>query len=259
MHIDEPKIYIIAQTEIIGDDNSEFIDALGASEWDTEAKSGSEILIEEAGRMCYKSFNVSLNPNLTKVREGNDEYIANILDSGHGSVLEHGTVTVAMLNVSRILTHELVRHRAGFAYSQESMRFVRMTDIGMYIPECIKENPEALNTFKEAVNSSENYYNTLVKLMISDDMPFHKKKEITSAIRRIAPSGHSTNIIATGNHRAWRHTIELRTKDGVEEEIKKVFHMIAVKFQLMYPAIYQDMSLVHDNWKSPVTFDNSKV
>lgn len=256
MHIVEPEIHIIGTTESQIDS---FLNSIDASDWVTDAKTGAEELIEVSGRMCYKSFGLEHNPNLTKVREGNEEYLENILRSRHGSVLEHASVSVAMLNVSRILTHEQVRHRAGFAYSQESMRFVRMTDIGMYIPECIKENPAALQLFKDAVNSSENYYNTLVKLMISDDMPFHKKKEITSAIRRIAPSGHSTNIIATGNHRAWRHTIELRTKDGVEEEIKKVFHMIAVKFQLMYPAIYQDMSLVHDNWKSPVTFDNSKV
>lgn len=259
MYAVEPKVYIIADTGCL-DGVREFLDAIGAEDWDCPVvASDGELLIEVAGRTCYKSFGTDLNKNLTRVRTDHAEYIGNILKTKHGSVLEHSTATVGMVNVSRILTHELVRHRPGSAYSQESMRFVRLEDVGMYIPECIRNDSRALEIFILAVRQAEEAYATLVQHMISDDMPFSKKKEITSAIRRIAPSGHSTNIIVTNNHRGWRHQIEMRTADGAEEEIRIVFHDIAHQFFYRYPAIYQDMVSTPDDPLTPVTFANSKI
>lgn len=262
MHEVEPKGIIISDTGVI-DGMREFLDAIGADKWNvpTKVESDGELLVEVAGRTCYKSFGTELNANLTKVRTDHVEYIGNILRTKHGSVLEHATTTVGLVNVSRILTHELVRHRAGCAYSQESMRFVRLDDIGMFIPSCIKENAAAHSKFLEAVEFAERAYAEMVHMMIKDDMPFAKKKEITSAIRRIAPSGHSTNIVITANHRAWRHLFELRTAPGVEEEIGIVFSDLAKQFQKKYPAFYQDMWFtVRDDqvWDS-VAFRNGKI
>lgn len=243
MHVVEPVGIIMADTGCL-DGTREFLDAIGAEDWNTpsnQVESDGELLVEVAGRTCYKSFGTGLNANLTRVRADHSEYIGNILATKHGSVLEHAGTTVGFANVSRIFTHELVRHRAGCAYSQESMRFVRLDDIGMYIPTCIQENPRALAKFNDAVNFAEEAYAELVREMITDDMPFSKKKEITSAIRRIAPSGHATNIVVTANHRAWRHLFELRTAEGVEEEIGVVFYELSHKFKEKYPNFYQDM------------------
>lgn len=263
MHVVEPKAIIMADTMTHDDMGmDEFLTRIGATEagWSLpDAESGGEQLVEVAGRTCYKSFGIDLNKNLTKVRTNHEEYIGNILKTHHGSVLEHATTTVGLINVSRILTHELVRHRAGCAYSQESMRFVRLEDVGMYIPSCISEDEEAEAIFKSQCVSAEKAYIALTKRLIRDDMPFAKKKEITSAIRRIAPSGHSTNIVVTANHRAWRHLIELRTAEGAEEEIRLVFHDIACQFVQRYPAFYQDMHLDEGNFLVPVMFDNSKI
>lgn len=269
MHVVEPKAIVMADTGG-ADGTREFLDDIGAGEWSTggQAQSDGELLVEIAGRTCYKSFGLDLNKNLTKVRTDHREYIGNILKTHHGSVLEHATTTVGFLNVSRILTHELVRHRAGCAYSQESMRFVRLDDVGMYVPSCIKDSEidygtttaiEINRLFTEAVIYAEEAYKALTAIMITDDMPFAKKKEITSAIRRIAPSGHSTNIVVTANHRAWRHLIELRTADGAEEEIRLIFHDVALQFAQLYPAFYQDMHLDEGDFLVPVTFDNSKI
>ncbi len=261
MHEVEPKAIIISDTGVI-DGMREFLDALGADKWHspTEVSSDGELLVEVAGRTCYKSFGTELNKNLTQVRTDHVKYIGNILSTKHGSVLEHATTTVGLVNVSRILTHELVRHRAGCAYSQESMRFVRLDDIGMFIPSCIKQDPKALAMFNAAIDVAEDYYRRLTNLMIRDDMPFSKKKEITSAIRRIAPSGHSTNIVLTANHRAWRHLFELRTAPGVEEEIGIVFSNLAAQFKLKYPAFYQDMQLMDIGCvHSGVQFENGKI
>lgn len=259
MHVVEPKVYVIADTSC-NDNMREFLDALGAENWECPVvESDGELLIEVAGRTCYKSFGTELNKNLTRTRSDHREYIGNILRTKHGSVTEHATATVGMVNVSRILTHELVRHRPGSAYSQESMRFVRLEDVGMYIPNCIKNDPRALAIFQDAVYNAEAAYRALTMLMITDDMPFSKKKEITSAIRRIAPSGHATNIVVTNNHRGWRHQIEMRTAEGAEEEIRIVFHDIAHQFLHRYPAIYQDMVSTPDDPLTPVTFVNSKI
>ena len=259
MHTVEPKVFLIAETGVV-DGMRDMLVAIGAEKWNVpfDTQSDGEALVEVAGRLCYKSFGTELNANLTKVREGNKNYIGNILKTKHGSVLEHANVSIGFIDVSRIFTHELVRHRSGCAYSQESMRFVRLEDIGMYIPECIENDPIALKAFQLAVVNAEESYEELVKLMIRDDMPFAKKKEITSAIRRIAPGGHKTNIIVTANHRAWRHMIELRTAEGAEEEIRKAFFQVADLFAVRYPSIYQDMTVPSD-MGAPILFDNSKI
>lgn len=261
MHVVEPKSFIIAETGVI-DGMRDFLTEIGAENWtNTEVASDGEYLVEVAGRTCYKSFGTELNRNLTRVRNDHFEYIGNILNTKHGSVLEHATTTVGFANVSRVFTHELVRHRAGCAYSQESMRFVRLEDVGMYIPSCIENDSTAKAIFEEAVKYAEHHYKTLTDVCIKDDMPFAKKKEITSAIRRIAPSGHATNIVVTANHRAWRHLFELRTARGVEEEIGVVFGTLGQQFRQRYPAFYQDMSVnTYDDQVWPtLTFANSKI
>ena len=76
-----------------------------------------ENLYEFAGRLCYESWKLEdgsfVNKNLTKIREGNFEYLKNIIEVDHGSVLEHGNIVILFHNVSRVFTHELVRHRVG--------------------------------------------------------------------------------------------------------------------------------------------------
>ena len=260
MHVVEPKSYFIADSAVPGEGMDGYLQAIGAGFWLTpDVGSDGELLVEIAGRTCYKSFGLDLNANLTKVRTDHQDYIGNILKTKHGSVLEHATTTMGLVNISRILTHELVRHRAGCAYSQESMRFVRLEDIGMWIPSCIKEDETAEALFKTAVTNAEKSYLALVDCLIKDGMPMGKKKEITSAIRRIAPSGHATTIVMTANHRAWRHLIELRTAEGAEEEIRLVFHDIACQFAQRYPAFYQDMQYDEGDYLTPVIFKNSKI
>ena len=262
MHVVEPKAFILAETDTTTGLH-DFLDVIGAGEWSPgDYKSNGELLVEVAGRTCYKSFGTELNKNLTRVRSDHHGYIGNILKTKHGSVLEHSSTTVGFVNVSRIFTHELVRHRAGCAYSQESMRFVRLEDVGMYIPSCIEDaGYEAKQLFCDAAQASEGHYTKLTEMLVKDDMPFAKKKEITSAIRRIAPSGHSTNIVVTANHRAWRHLFELRTARGVEEEIGVVFGDLGQVFRQKYPAFYQDMSVNNydDQVWPTLTFEHSKI
>lgn len=241
----EPKVFLIAETKINEDPHvglSDFLNEVGASAWDTNAPSDAEKLTEIAGKTCYMSFNTDLNKNLTRVRENkNRDYIQEgLIRTGHGSVLEHSSVSFAICNVSRIFTHELVRHRAGCAYSQVSGRYVRTDELEAYMPEALNE--EEKSNFAEAMLSIEIMYKTLedqVFKRVGND--FYTKKQVTSALRRILPNGQSNHIIFTANHRSLRHIIDMRTSEHAEEEIKVVFEKIRDMLKAKYPNIYEDL------------------
>jgi len=139
-----PKVFHLASTKLDPGGTQDFLNFHRISDWKTDAEDSGEELIEIAGRRCYQSWETETvkvaekNENLSKVREGNQNYIGNILKVGHGSVLEHSSVTFAFENVSRVFTHEIVRHRL-CAFSQESLRFVRPTSLDAYFPEVLAD------------------------------------------------------------------------------------------------------------------------
>ncbi len=205
--------------------------------------SDAEALIEVSGRVCYRSFGVGLNPNITKVRSESKEYFKNVLQKGDGSILEHATVTFAIMWVSRVFTHELVRHRAGTAFSQESLRFVRATSISIpewdgWIPTEIPK--ETKRDILAALKDVEYHYQRMVAKIPWKKMDFDAKKRVTSALRRILPQGMATAIIFTANHRTLRWLIEMRTHPAAEIEIRKIFGLIADICIRDYPLLYSD-------------------
>ncbi len=289
MHYVEPQVILLAETKVDQGGLFQLQHHLGIPEWESDREvmhaADARLLSELAGRLCYKSFDTKLNKNLTRIRDGNYQYLGNVLNQKHGSVFEHSTVTFVFLNVSRILTHELVRHRPGMAYSQESMRFVRLDDIGMYQPKALtaeylaehvseyvtsKDNTSWAKAVASSISQSLSRHaetaEQLIGSIASDlaldnpKMPFKVKKAITSALRRWAPGGLTTNIMVTGNHRAWRHAIEARTSPGAEEEIRPVLTMVAHALQDRFPAIYQDMQeYIDEEGYRYQAFYNSKV
>jgi thymidylate synthase (FAD) len=249
VHEVAPRIYLLAET-IIGDESvSRWLEDLnGTACIGHVTGSSSEQLIEYAARRCYKSFDVGLNPNVTRIRTSSKDYHENILKSRHGSVLEHASSTWALERVSRVFTHELVRHRQGTAFSQESLRYVRLTDFGFMIPEEIASNTAAVALFKQVIADAEEAQRKLVALFDVDALPFDQKKVLTSAFRRIAPDGLATGIVFTANMRALRWLIEHRTSRHAEQEIRKVFHKIAQIAMGKWPYLFQDFTnkYVHD-------------
>ena len=238
-----PKVFRIAETEINYHELADALQEIGAPDWQVNAPSAAEVLTEFAGKSCYMSFNTKLNNNLTAVgTKTNAEYVQNIIKQQHGSVLEHSTVTFFITNVSRVVTHEIVRHRAGTAFSQTSGRYVRGAKVEMYIPECIAENMRLKDVFERAQFQMEENLAKLVEISgINEMKDFAKKKELTSAFRRILGNGIANHIVVTANHRAWRHMIEMRTAEGAEEEIRLVFQQIFRELRKHYPSIYADM------------------
>jgi thymidylate synthase (FAD) len=246
-----PSVFLIARPSIDVDGMRGYLEDVGGVSWlerRLEEANGSpspELVVEFAGRACYRSWEPGLNPNVSKVRTDQREYFENILRSYHGSVLEHANYSFALRNCSRVFTHELVRHRAGSAFSQESLRYVRLTDIGFRLPPALEPLREQVVSLVEQL---EEFQVSAAEALGVDDegVPFHVKKEVTSALRRLAPIGLSTDIVWTANVRTLRHVIEMRTAPGAEEELRLVFNMVAELMRAEAPGLFQDFERQED-------------
>jgi thymidylate synthase (FAD) len=252
MHQTSPTVFLIARPSIDVEGMGGYLRDVGGESWlegrlreaAGEPNSG-ELLVEFAGRACYRSWEPGLNPNVTRVRTDQREYFANILRSAHGSVLEHANYSFIIRNCSRVFTHELVRHRAGSAFSQESLRYVRLTDIGFRVPPALEPVREQVLSIVEQLEEFQ--VSAAKELGIDQDgVPFHVKKEATSALRRLAPIGLSTDIMWTANARTLRHVIEMRTAEGAEEELRLVFDKVARIMQAEASGLFQDFTR-HDD------------
>jgi thymidylate synthase (FAD) len=256
VHETNPSVFLIARPAIELAGMRAYLEDVGGESWlqrrleePQEGAGGDlnhgELVVEFGGRACYRSWEPGLNPNVTKVRTDRREYFANILRSGHGSVLEHANYSFAIRNCSRVFTHELVRHRAGSAFSQESLRYVRLTDIGFRVPPALEPVREQVLSIVEQLEEFQ--VSAAKELGIEEDgVPFHVKKEVTSALRRLAPIGLSTDILWTANARTLRHVIEMRTAKGAEEELRLVFDQIARVMQVEAPNLFQDFTQQDD-------------
>jgi thymidylate synthase (FAD) len=239
-----PSVFLISRPSIDVEGVRGYLESVGGSSWAERRlrngdQSDAQLLVEFCGRVCYRSWEPGLNRNVTRIREDQHEYLGNLLSSLHGSVLEHANYTFAFRNVSRVFTHELVRHRAGSAFSQESLRYVRLTDIGFRVPTALEPiRDQVLNL----VEQLEEFQVTAAEALRLDGegVPFSVKKEVTSALRRLAPIGLSTDIIWTANVRTLRHVIEMRTAPGAEEELRLVFDEVARLMQAEAPSLFQD-------------------
>ncbi len=247
----EPQVFKIAETRINRDDLVGFLRFLGADAWmekqpwyrasSPDDVEDSSTVIEIAGRSCYKSFGVGLNPNITKIREDSKAYIENVLSKGDGSIFEQASTCWAFVDCSRVFTHELVRHRAGVAISQESLRYVRPRELRMtMVPGSELSRLSNLDEVTRSLEGAEEEYLHLVEGTIRPEMKFDEKKAWTSALRRFLPDGMATNIVWTANHRTLRWVLEMRTAPGAEAEMRYIFNKVGEILLRDYPLIYGD-------------------
>ena len=199
-----------------------------------------ERLAEFAGRLCYMSQH---NPAKRATRE----YLENIKKQGHGSVLEHANYSILFEGVSRSLTHELVRHRAGFAYSQLSQRYVDESEASFVIPPAIVGDEELQGAWRDQVESAQTVYVSLVaELMgrygwVADKV--HRRKMAREAARAVLPNATETKIVVTANARAWRTMLELRSSEGAELEIRRMAVAALRLLQLEAPGFFSDFEI----------------
>lgn len=250
----EPTVTLIARPQIDWESIGGYLDEVGGSSWkdrvEEQDSPNGEDLLEFAGRMCYRSWEPGLNPNVSRVRTDSAAYLGNVIGSQHGSVLEHANYSFVLHNVSRVLTHELIRHRAGCAYSQESLRYVRLTDIPFWFPEWAKDDPELMERSLKVLDMLEEHQAWMADHFGLDEegQNFAHKKHMTSFMRRFAPEGLGTGIVLTANLRSLRHIIEMRTAPGAEEEIRLVFNLIGEIMREEAPAVFADYTVEDGAW-----------
>ncbi len=254
--IHEPQVYLVGRQDV---DRSEIDRFLGdhGMDWETDTEVGGAQLIEAGGRLCYVSYG--------KGRKTNEEYIANIIGQKHGSVLEHAAWNFIISGVSRSFTHELIRHRAGWAYSQLSQRYVDESDASYVEPKIISEDPQLHGTWQRAIETAHAAYLELVeglsaKLEAAGVKGTHRRKMAREAARSVLPNATETMIFCTANARALRHFIELRGSEGAEAEIRRVAVQFLRLMQAEAPSVFGDYEIVTlDNGTEVTSTPNEKV
>jgi thymidylate synthase (FAD) len=208
-------------------------------EWVGEATDG-ERLAEYAGRLCYMS---QRNP----AKRATAEYLENIKKQGHGSVLEHAVYVLLLEGISRSCTHELVRHRAGFGYSQLSQRYVDESEAAFVLPPAIIGDAALEAEWEKQVAADQAAYVELVEALMRRyawvEDKVHRRKMAREAARSILPNATETKIVVSGNVRAWRTLLELRCGEGAEQEIRRLAVAILRLLQREAPAFFSDFAI----------------
>ena len=199
-----------------------------------------ERLSEFAGRLCYMS---QRNPANRNTRD----YIENIKKQGHGSVLEHANYSLLLEGVSRSLTHELVRHRAGFAYSQLSQRYVDESAACFVMPPAVIGDDALEAAWTRQMDTALASYVALVDQLMGRyswvDDKVHRRKMAREAARGVLPNSTETKIVVTANARAWRTMLELRSSEGAEFEIRRAAVMLLRILQGEAPGFFSDFEI----------------
>jgi thymidylate synthase (FAD) len=142
--------------------------------------------------------------------------ISGVIESGHGSTIEHVVFTFGITGVSRTLSHQLVRHRAGVAFDQQSQRYVTFKGATTMLPGSIAEADPALRErYEETIEGSLELYRELVGAGIPGE-----------DARFVFPNATRTNLVMTTNLRALIHMSGLRLCTMAQWEIRRLFQLI---------------------------------
>src|SRR5436309_10020248 len=206
-----PRVFLIARPGFVEPEHLR-------GEWRGDATAG-ERLAECAGRICYMSQH---NP----ASRTTAEYLENIKRQGHGSVLEHSVYVLLIEGISRSCSHELVRHRAGFGYSQLSQRYVDESHAAFVMPPAILGDATLEAEWEREVTDAQAAYVRAVErrrerhAWVNDKV--HRRKVAREAARSVLPNATEVKIVVSGNARAWRTMLELRCGEGAELEIRRM-------------------------------------
>lgn len=257
--IREPTVTLLARQEFMHPEHIR---------WESDSDVPAQALTEFSGRLCYLSFgqDAGLEGGHKTIggRTTNESYLANILKVKHGSVLEHAVWTVLIEGVSRALTHELVRHRAGFGFSQLSQRYVDESDIGFVLPPEISGEGPAYAAWERACEQSLDAYREILDVLIEqigeEGSATMRKKRARQAARSVLPNSAETKIVVTGNARSWRHFVEMRGSPSADVEIRRLATTVLRVLQPEAPNIFGDMKiLAQEDGTEVVETENSKV
>ena len=180
-------------------------------------------LVSIAMGRCYAKDDVSEN----RVRRA--------FNDRHMSVFEHVKVTVKISEVSRALSHQLVRHRMA-SFCQESQRYVKVdvSEDWFVKPDLGEGNAEDI--FGKAMQFSALAYRQLLDAGISAE-----------DARYVLPNACQTSLVMTMNLRELWHFLELREDSHAQWEIRELANEIRAK-----------VGEVSEQWKSIMSLDGSE-
>ncbi|HEV2473276.1 MAG TPA: FAD-dependent thymidylate synthase [Chthonomonadales bacterium] len=206
-------------------------------------------LCKAAGQLCYMSF----GPKRTLNRDAS-RYFANIFSSGHGSVLEHACFSLLFYGISRSVTHELVRHRAGFAFSQVSQRYVSGRVLRFVERPEYAEDHELHADFERRIDAAAVEYDRVAARLIerqragvqilTADAKTDLRKKVQQAARSVLPNETEAPICVTANARAWRHFLEMRANPHAEIEIRSLAFRAYLCLVHVEPVLFGDYGIV---------------
>ncbi|MGH2760104.1 MAG: FAD-dependent thymidylate synthase [Actinomycetota bacterium] len=206
-------------------------------------------LLKTAGQTCYASFGPKRTHNDKAVR-----YFANQKQGGHGSVFEHATFSFLCYGISRSNTHEVVRHRAGTAYSQLSQRYVSGKVLRFVERPEYRDIPSLHKRFCERIDLAwREYHDVADELLalqeqgderLSGERATDRRKRVQQTARSVLPNEAETILVMSANVRAWRHMVEMRTDEHAESEIRDLFFRIFLCLKLAEPVLFEDYEIV---------------
>ena len=187
----------------------------------------SSQLCKTSGQLCYMSFGPRRTTN-----ENAAAYIERLTSAGHGSVLEHASFSFLLYGISRSVTHELVRHRAGVGISQISQRYVSGSVLRFVQRPEYAEDEELHRLFEERADRAAAEYGEMADRlldrqggghsMLSADHKTDARKKVQQTARSLLPNETEAPMVFTGNVRALRHIIEMRADAHAESEIRNL-------------------------------------
>jgi thymidylate synthase (FAD) len=176
--------------------------------------------IERAGRVCYRSEDKITEDSAKK-------FVEMIVGNGHESVIEHASASFELMT-DRGITHEIVRHRVGCSYSQESTRYVNYNKkLGLCVVQPLDLNEVQFLHWFNAVQAAANHY----ELMLNSGCT-------PQVARDVLPTCTASKIVVTATFRAWKHFIKLRTSPKAHPKIVRLFCDIRDILQTECPAVF---------------------
>jgi thymidylate synthase (FAD) len=254
-YLKAPGVVTLAMPQVMTDNLNVFLGnfdpALGFDDYltDPDRLQPGETLTKVAGQLCYMSF----GPKRTKNADAS-RYIDNIKSSGHGSVLEHATVSLLLYGISRSITHELVRHRAGTAFSQVSQRYVS-GKVLRFVERPEYQNDEYLHSrFERHIDRAAAEYDELAQYLLqkqaegdptlSGESKTDLRKRVQQAARSELPNAAEAPMVMSANIRSWRHIIEMRAEPHAEPEIRRLAYNIYLCLNQIAPILFEDYESV---------------
>ncbi|MGM0470763.1 MAG: FAD-dependent thymidylate synthase [Bacillota bacterium] len=193
-----------------------------------------ERTVASAARLCYSSVGAD-----KLVEEMTDKEVKRLLDiilnNGHLSTLEHISFTFAVEGISRVTSHQLVRHRIA-SYSQQSQRYVREQDqFDHVVPERISDDEELAKLFIENMKQQQQKYEELTAKLMDNG---YSEKEAIEEARYVLPNACETKIVISMNARSLLHFFELRCCNRAQQEIRQMAKEMLQQVQDIAPQIF---------------------